>query len=63
MLGRFDAFVGESLQFVEVACGDGSGGAVVAGEFAAFIEESVEFGYVIAGVCQIDESVERPITT
>ena len=48
---------------MEVACGDGSGGAVVAGEFAAFIEEFVEFGYVIAGVCQIDESVERPITT
>ena len=48
---------------MEVACGDGSGGEVVAGEFAAFIEEFVEFGHVIAGVCQTDEPVERPITT
>ncbi|MGB7964292.1 MAG: hypothetical protein WCF12_15215 [Propionicimonas sp.] len=59
MLGGFDAFVGEPLELAEVACGDGSGGELIAGEFAAFIEEFVELVYVVAGVRQVGKPVER----
>lgn len=58
LLGGFDAFVGEPLEFPEVACGSGSGGEVLACEFAAFIEECVEFVHIVAVVRQVGKPVE-----
>ena len=59
MLSSFTAFVGEALEFPEIACRSGSSGEVFARDLATFIEEFVEFVHVVAGVRQVGEPVER----
>ena len=56
---RFDAFVGQALEFGKVAGGDRSCDEVFAGELAPFIEQLVQFVDVVAGVGKVREAIER----
>jgi hypothetical protein len=56
--GLLDTFVGKPLQLAEIPRGNGSGGEVFAGPFAALVEEVIELVHIVAGAGEIREPVE-----